>query len=373
MRRFSVLLAAVVVSLLAVPTRADAWYEWLEKLSGPGPFKGWQVEVRVWCVGDYQERDRTDSIQTAATQMDVVLQSLNAARQQLYAHALPKPDSPDPSIRELLKDEANRLSVYRSAFLRVDDLINSVAGIRAQIWSAQNGSNAQTARGLAKLIEPLKKVEESVSAFCGPADGCGTSSAALSAAEASLKSVKEQLTNLGDQSKDGRFYGGGSFSICPPDQDRYRQASFDVVVGRLSTFGGANEAYAGNHRIVLSTLMPTVTWRPLAGNKYYLDWFDLAAGAGFYAFSTGGDFDPLSGLMLQPIRLDLHAPSRLPKGLGALSIISYRRGLTVFAKGFKANAFGTHNGVPSERLEAEWIKSKAIFVDLSSLLHFRKK
>jgi hypothetical protein len=37
---------------LAVPVPAQAWWEWLDQLSGPGPFIGWDLQWRVKCVPD---------------------------------------------------------------------------------------------------------------------------------------------------------------------------------------------------------------------------------------------------------------------------------------------------------------------------------
>ena len=44
----TILFAALVV--LAVPTSAHAWWEYIEQLSGPGKFYGWDVQVRLFCL-----------------------------------------------------------------------------------------------------------------------------------------------------------------------------------------------------------------------------------------------------------------------------------------------------------------------------------
>jgi hypothetical protein len=44
-------LCAVLLEL-AVPSSAHAWWEYIEQLSGPGKFYGWDLQFRVYCVVD---------------------------------------------------------------------------------------------------------------------------------------------------------------------------------------------------------------------------------------------------------------------------------------------------------------------------------
>ena len=55
------LLAAITAAsvLCAVPAQAQGW-RWLEKLSGPGDFTGYEVSVKLWCKYD-QVADSADS------------------------------------------------------------------------------------------------------------------------------------------------------------------------------------------------------------------------------------------------------------------------------------------------------------------------
>jgi hypothetical protein len=52
MRRLCAVLGASVVVLVAAPAPAGAWWEIIEQLSGPGPFKGWSIEARFACRVD---------------------------------------------------------------------------------------------------------------------------------------------------------------------------------------------------------------------------------------------------------------------------------------------------------------------------------
>ena len=52
MRRIFGVLGASALLLVAVPSPAAAWWEIIEQLSGPGPFKGWSIEPRFVCFVD---------------------------------------------------------------------------------------------------------------------------------------------------------------------------------------------------------------------------------------------------------------------------------------------------------------------------------
>jgi hypothetical protein len=49
MRRFGVSLILSALLLLLLPVHASAFWRWLDELSGPGPFNGYDMEVRLLC------------------------------------------------------------------------------------------------------------------------------------------------------------------------------------------------------------------------------------------------------------------------------------------------------------------------------------
>jgi hypothetical protein len=50
MRRLAVIVACCGVFQLLTPAPAQAWYEWIDQLSGPGPFNGIDLQYRVACA-----------------------------------------------------------------------------------------------------------------------------------------------------------------------------------------------------------------------------------------------------------------------------------------------------------------------------------
>lgn len=63
-------LAALVVQT-AWPASAYAWWEKLEKLSGPGPFTGWVYEFRVACFGAEDESFRIANVKTSSARVAI--------------------------------------------------------------------------------------------------------------------------------------------------------------------------------------------------------------------------------------------------------------------------------------------------------------
>jgi hypothetical protein len=52
MRRIALTLVSTALMLVALPSPAAAWWEFLEELSGPGRFYGWDVDLRLFCLND---------------------------------------------------------------------------------------------------------------------------------------------------------------------------------------------------------------------------------------------------------------------------------------------------------------------------------
>ena len=71
-RRLGVLWALTALVSLVLPATAQAWWERIEKLSGPGPFSGEVYEFRVACFGE---------VTPAAAASRTAEASMSAARQ----------------------------------------------------------------------------------------------------------------------------------------------------------------------------------------------------------------------------------------------------------------------------------------------------
>jgi hypothetical protein len=48
----------------AIPSRAHAWWEFIEEFSGPGRFYGWDVDFRLFCLVDEVDTSKSERIQS---------------------------------------------------------------------------------------------------------------------------------------------------------------------------------------------------------------------------------------------------------------------------------------------------------------------
>jgi hypothetical protein len=60
MRRFVLILASCVCLQLAAASPAHAWWDYIEQFSGPGPFKGFDIEARLICWHEDTDPDNDD-------------------------------------------------------------------------------------------------------------------------------------------------------------------------------------------------------------------------------------------------------------------------------------------------------------------------
>jgi hypothetical protein len=204
--------------------------------------------------------------------------------------------------------------------------------------------------------------------------------------EARLVCFTEPVTNQGDRASpnalqsdkdDKNFSGGFTASACRIRQNERRRASLDLGLRVLRyTDDSASNPFAGGNTITLSTFVPSFSWRVL--NDARFDIVDAGVGAGVYWFtslgSRPGGFDSFSGVIVEPVRLDFHAPTAWTRSKWWAAIPNLRFGLIVFPGGFDTNAFGPSvTGDKARRIDAEWLKDFGIFFDLEPIVrHFSR-
>jgi hypothetical protein len=171
---------------------------------------------------------------------------------------------------------------------------------------------------------------------------------------------------------DQNFSGGITFSACKVRPGETRRASIDLGFRLLRyTDDSASNAFAGGNSISLSTFVPSFEWRVFTNPR--IDVVDAGVGAGVYFFtslgSNPGGFNSFSGLIVEPVRLDFHAPTVLTRDHWWAAIPNLRFGLIVFPGGFDANAFGPLlTGAKARQIDAEWLKDFGIFFDLEPIV-----
>jgi hypothetical protein len=327
------LFLAVAVCLgiqLILPAPAQAWWGWWDELSGAGPFQGLEIEARLACFGG----------------------------------ATPHP-ARDGTLAMIQRQFDYEMSVLRTDPKANPDLVRQLTNLNALLSAAV--SNSVT-------VEQLDNVAKAAAALSR--DGADQRlQIVLKNLERDLLESKGRLVTLKNQ----RGSAGVMFSACPIRRDNNRRVSINATFRLLNSYGDRKGLYAGGNEIELAMFVPALAWRPLVDFST-IDVIDLSTGAGVYWFSSAagvpGSFEPFRGVVLEPVRLDFHVPSKLV-GRGwfgaALAGASYRRGWAIFPAGFAADAFGTT--IPPElarQIPGEWVKTQAIFWDFGPLIHYAK-
>jgi hypothetical protein len=150
---------------------------------------------------------------------------------------------------------------------------------------------------------------------------------------------------------------GVAWSFCRPDRER----RFGVDLGWNHWEAGGQPAYASNEDILLDTFMASFSWRLLSGTKW--DFLEASAGAGVFGFTSAG-FPTERGLVIQPLRLTLRAPSswsiKKPSDWRRWAAIPvYGRGFTLFPSGFDSTDFAgiddTATAIPTELITTQYV------------------
>ena len=168
--------------------------------------------------------------------------------------------------------------------------------------------------------------------------------------------------------------GGAFISLCLNRRDKHvperRVVSFDV--GVLAAWIPPDEDFAQNKSVWFTSVTPAVMWSFIPSPRK--DFVDYGFGVGVYRFISGG-FTPFSGVYLEPLRFDFHAPTETRYG-DADGIRRWLRRTVVrfspmlFLDGFEEDAFRPS---PARRKapRTEWVPVLSVYIDLEGVLHLR--
>ena len=330
MRRVVLAFAVCLGVQLIRPTPAQAWWGWWDELSGAGPFRGLEIEARVACFGE----------------------------------ATPHP-ARDGTLALIQRQFDYEASVLRTDPKANPELVRRITNLNLALSAAVSSS---------VTVNQLDDLAKAAAAL--PRDGADERlQTVLRNLERDLLESKGRLDTLRNQ----RGSAGVVFSACPISRDNNRRVSINATFRLLHSYGDRKELYAGGNEIQLAMFVPALAWRPLVDFST-IDVVDLSTGAGVYWFSSEagrpGAFESFRGLVLEPVRFDLHFPSGITKKGwtgAALAGLSYRVGWAIFPNGFAADAFGTTTPPELARqIPGEWVKTRAIFWDFGPLVHYAK-
>jgi hypothetical protein len=354
MNRSLVTLGLVLMMLL--PSPAFAWFGWLDKLSGAGPFWGLLFDVRAVCFGqEYDGPKLLDALATVERARTLELQSSQDYKTASDAYA----------NRGGEPNWARIASIYQTA-LASSSATASGWDNALQIWRASARSWTLLADGTAYAQSAMPTAAMNDLGV----DECRRRSAAPPGSqqdvECDLKPRTDQLQKRIDQlrtetssQKQLAFEKeqknafalslGVEISAC---KEVRRRSSLDVGVGIWKVLDDSSP-YADDR---MTTAKTAYTVR-------LFDWLDYSTSIGAF-WITSSNYEAVRGVYFEPARLALHAPSSWsmlpfsnPKRIAAIPVLVW--GPVVFPNGFKANAFGTPQ---PERIKGEAIyKNFAVF------------
>jgi hypothetical protein len=333
----------VVLVFLALPAPAHAFFGWLDNLSGPGKFRGWQFEFRVACFGETSETKKiservaiaqglTERLTSRSQPADLAA-AQNAWRDlvtQLRRSALVMPILPDgfegANINQFLK-----ISFFTTLSMGSD---SSRSAPPNEARQTQNVPAADP------ITESMSQLTAAFNASLAPLIDD------FARAETAIAST------------------GVVFSAC--SIEKRRRSSLEVGVNFWKA--DATPDYARNNRIQLTTLMPLFSFRVLQDPRW--DVADVGFGGGVYWF-TSPAFEQFSGVILQPARFDFHAPTlwasyKVSSFRRWAAVPNFRFGYMIFPAGFSPNAFAAR-GAKAVRIPAELVPTWAVVFNVQPL------
>lgn len=353
--RVALLLLLVVTVQWATPQRALAWFGWLDKFSGPGPYFGALVDTRLFCVGE--------DIGLADLRRQLLLAETLTTKLDLGRQNLHRGDELHTTWRDVrlawLDVVVSLVEINRRFPVLQDNTIKAVKSVAAHLptdplIAAPNTDRAPTEAELTEISERRQRVvNANIDTF-------------MLTPLANLRSVIEKAQDEATHASRSQNAAGAFWTTCNPDKRRRLSVELNAEVwwSRRTTAD-----LADNKPVRFTTVMPSVTYRLVVDPRY--DVLDIGAAAGGYWFSSKG-FNAFRGAVLEPVRVSLHGPSvwhTLPRSnwrrwAGAVGV---RGSLLVVPRGFGAEAFnGT--GEKASRIPTEVVRSAGIFVNVTSIL-----
>jgi hypothetical protein len=278
--------------MVMIPARADAWFEWLDRLSGPGGWYGVKLDVRALCFGKPMPLERTDArLRSLADRLKKLNRSERSSVQPLETELL-------EIVRELEAMDAG-LGVLRD--------MNLEQAVRSAFQPLKGRTGVVTE-------EEVKEVSDI--------------QARVIRASSDLRTARAAITS-----------GGIFVSLCSE-----RRRTFALELGFTGLGTGGDEQFARNEPIYMTTATVGLSYRlPLPATR---DAVDLGTNVGSYRFYSQG-FDDFSGLIIEPY-VDFHLPTAYTlsesKTERVLSRFTIRTGLVFFPGGFNSAQFASASG-----------------------------
>ncbi len=360
MRRVALTLVWTALIVLAIPSPAAAWWEFLEELSGPGWWKGFDIDARLFCLVDPLPQDTEQALLKR-------MSDLVAKPRPRISEAPQSPDQRDAyltSVERQVNEWTTTLDEWESIFdqwqLVSGRSVDRIAAVRMALANIRKRADSSLA-----AVLPAAK------AWLGsPQERTGIDTAVKNAERdaATAFDVLQRASNtMHDIVATPRTavaaLPGVIYSACKLDRGERRRAAFDVGMRFLWT---NDDRFASGERISFTTIEPAFAWRVIEKPKY--DILEYGLGAGFYWISSRA-FPSVTGGFVEPARFDFHVPTSLAtKGTIPRKIVRsiiFRVGYLVFPGGFEPDAFLADplNPETHRRIGRDWVRYYGFYVD----------
>jgi hypothetical protein len=373
--RWIVTLLVCALSQLIAPTRAYAMFGWLDHLSGPGPFGGVEFEIRVLCV---MRQPSPGAVLDA--ELDADLKTNKLLEQALMTAEQAKNTSGVARLQKILKAQSDLkgLSGHMGPY---GFLVRSALAEAIKRDISQSTIDQGNQENLIRTWDiAARKAREATVPRFRELPGLG-----LDASCRDRRIGGDEVVEFTDQN-------GQTIQVRRTDRHplfslsaSYRYDTTDAFLWYDST---RSPQYAGGEPIHLNILEQQLSW-PLTGR---LDLADGHVGIGLYRFSSPGLDKSLWGLMIEPVRFEVHFPARLANdicrgddpdkhglcrpfwkwtriaGGRILASLGYRVGVVMFPSGFPANAFkGTSTQDTPAISGSETVFEKGVVINIGRL------
>jgi len=360
---------------LLAPSPAHAWWGWLDNLSGPGPFNGLEFDYKILCLMNQPSLQEPVRAQTDFTLFESAL-SKELTDTLLRSTETEYAQKKTPLDASTLTDLGKKLRI----FVRDLDVKNIGDDYNGEPSSKKLGEVRKEFREIFKNKSLTAEQERLLKIF----------NAEVEVMSGVWRSARVPNTTTpvfglwaGCSDRLQREVPGPGGDIV--HNDRHSVISLvlnyrDLRNARLfHVFSGV--ARDGTATIHLRILEPKLSW-PLSGR---FDFLDGQAGAGIYRFSSDSfraGAKSFHGLVVEPIRFDLHAPGSLVEKWAdedkhpirnffkriPLSV-SYSAGVVLFPGGFSADRFiGDGAGVVGREISGgEAIFEQGIVINVGRL------
>jgi hypothetical protein len=346
MRQWVIVGVAWAVMHLAVPRDAFALFEWLDHLSGPGPFRGEEYYARLFCVMD---RPSPTLVAEVVADLETVVSSLSPSQstplgQQIQQYKLDLAGETSTTRKSFTATREERRLDFLNPELNPAprSLFTTYARAKRIGDAARSGATdpglpelqRQQLIALSKAVEDITRQAtvprvRRAPGFIGWADCRDT------------PFPKSRLSRSGFSPVETRGDRNPVFSMSVHYR-RYTTGSVRPLelLGIVRLRAQNRDEWAGGQDVTMKTLTLQGSW-PLTGR---LDILDGSAAIGMYRFASEGFDQPFHGWIVEPVRVDLHVPARVfddtkKPVLKVLYSMSLRWGFMTFPGGIGANKF----------------------------------